>query len=137
MLLNKKEKGISLYLIIVSLLIVLSLTVSLASLILIRFRTVRNLANSVVAFYAADSGVEKELYDINTSSAQGEMEGWLSAWQDVSASYSVETSCRLGYTKCNDFCFTCQGSDTCTAPRYCIQSQGGFQKAKRAIEVKY
>lgn len=137
MLSNKKEKGISLYLIIVSMLLVLSLTISLASLVVIRFRSVRYLGDSVIAFYVADSGVERDLYEINTSVAQGEISGRLSSWQNVSASYSVETKCRLDYTKCNDFCSTCEGSDDCTAPRYCIKSQGSFQKARRAIEVRY
>ena len=135
---KKNQEGVSLYLIIVAMLIILSLTLTLSTLILIRFRSTQRLSDSIVAFYVADSGIEEELYHIGNLAGRGSNSGGPSDWSGLDDTvYSVRTNCRDGYTKCLDLCDTCTARLSCSAPRFCIESQGSFKESKRAIEVRY
>ncbi len=136
---STNQKGISLYLIIVAMFIVLGFALTMTSLILIRFRSTQRLADAIVAFYIADSGIEEELYYIENLNGRGGNEGTMSDWTgfNVDATYSVSTKCRDGYSKCLELCPDCSVGLSCPAPRFCVKSQGSYKDAKRAIEIRY
>jgi len=62
MIFKNKEKGVSLIIIFFILTIILSVVLNISILLYSRVKVIRNIGNSVVAFYAADSGVEKILF---------------------------------------------------------------------------
>ncbi|MBI3631496.1 MAG: pilus assembly PilX N-terminal domain-containing protein [Candidatus Staskawiczbacteria bacterium] len=70
-----QEKGISLIIVFFILTIMLAIVLSIGVLLYSQVKVIRNIGNSVVAFYAADSGVEKVLYydrkQIPTDGARG------------------------------------------------------------------
>lgn len=145
---NNKQQGISLYLLIMALLIVLSMTISISSLVIIRFGAVEGLGESIVAFYAADSGIEEQLHDLSDPSDSRPGKGTITGDITDQSSFVAKTTCRYGYTKCSILCPGEDGSNSCpspvegmpgycSAPRFCIESRGSFGDTKRAIEVTY
>lgn len=62
MIFKNREKGVSLIITFFILTIILAVVISISTLLYGQVKITRNIGNSVVAFYAADSGVEKVLY---------------------------------------------------------------------------
>ena len=58
----RQEKGVSLIITFFILTIILAIVINISALLYGQVKIIRNIGNSVVAFYAADSGVEKILY---------------------------------------------------------------------------
>ena len=121
-------KGVSLYLAIIIVSILLTAFIGLTALIVIQLRLVRGVGDSVVAFYAADSGIEKTLDDFAINIIYCNSAGSLSN----GSSYEVSVTCNPVYTSC-----PCPFDPNCDAPRFCILSQGIFQTSKRAVEVDF
>jgi len=59
---NNAERGVSLIITFFVLVIVLAVVLSISVILYSELKIIRNIGDSVVAFYAADSGVEKTLY---------------------------------------------------------------------------
>jgi len=59
---NNRQRGVSLIISFFVMTIILSIVLAVTTLLYSEIKMIRNIGNSVVAFYAADSGVEKVLY---------------------------------------------------------------------------
>jgi hypothetical protein len=57
------EKGISLYLAVVIISILLAIVLGLGAILFYQLQMTKEIGNSVVAFYGADTGIERALYD--------------------------------------------------------------------------
>lgn len=78
---------------------------------------------SVLAFYAADTGMERMLKNPVSDANENLPNG---------ASFTAQIRCNPTYTPCSF------GADSaCDAPRFCIKSKGIFKNTQRAIGVKY
>jgi len=146
------EKGISIYMIVVLLFVLFGLAVGLSSLVLGQLTILRSMGNSITAFYAADSGTEKMLYEIKQ--ARPEINEFTSSFYEEpvtatdfsGSSFKVDLLCHHGGisndTLCQERCPNCNhdltmnDEDKCI-PRFCITSKGTFEGTNRAIEVKY
>ena len=115
------QRGISLYLSVIILAIILAIVLGLSAILFGQIKIVREMGYSVVAFYAADTGIEKVLAMINPEECteSNHCEGKL----DNGASYSVITL--AGSTQDCDSQYS-----------YCIRSVGTYKETQRAIEVK-
>lgn len=58
-----KQKGVSLYLSVVIMVILLAIVLGISTILLGQLKMIRGMENSVIAFYAADTGVERVLYE--------------------------------------------------------------------------
>ena len=114
---KKNQRGVSLYLALMIMVILLALVLGLSTIFLSQVKMIKEMENSVVAFYAADTGIEEVLVNrmSNPQNTSGSLEG-------SGATYNVEVYPR--------------GVD-CSANNYCIKSVGTYKKTKRAIEVRY
>jgi len=120
---TKEQKGISLYLVIVILAILLGISLGLSSLLIIQIRIIRGMEESVIAFFAADTGIERMIYEPVSDFSESLPNG---------SFYIAQIRCNPGYTPC-----PYPVDPECDAPRFCIKSRGAFREARRAIEVKY
>ena len=125
------EKGISLLFVVLIMSVILAVGAGISVILIQETRMIGEIGNSVISFYAADSGVEEQLYDLYktaTSSQQGHHSDTLNnaASYVVTAKCSTTTNCYIGVV-----------DESCTALNYCIKSIGTFEKTKRAIEIKY
>ena len=58
-----KEKGVTLYLSVVIMSIMMSIVLGISTIVFYQIKIVKGLGDSVVSFYAADTGIERILYD--------------------------------------------------------------------------
>ena len=112
-----KQKGVALYISLMMMTLLLTLVLGMGAIVSAQIRAIRGLGDSVLAFYAADTGIEQVLLnrhnpvDIPKTSLPNE------------ASYEVKV--------------IKGGTEGCPAPHFCIRSIGTFKETRRAIEVIY
>lgn len=113
------EKGISLYLSLMIMTIFLAMSFGISIILLRQLEMVRGMGDSVIAFYAADTGIERALYGISYEGG------------GIGSSYSDSLDNKSSYEA-----RVIAPNHDCDASNYCINSVGLFQGTKRAIEVK-
>ena len=109
------QKGVSILFAVLILSVVLSIALGTSNLIVRQLKVMRGVSNSVIAFYAADCGIEKVLLaespsDISETLLNG-------------AEYEVFVNAST--------------TEGCDALNYCIKSIGSYKNTKRAIEIRY
>ena len=115
---QKFNQGISLYLTVMILSLILGLAFSLNTLLLTQTKSLRNIGSSVIAFQATETGIEKALYSIKTAAGTGPWTETLSN----QATYSVN--------------LLNPGDEGClTAVSYCLESIGTYKDVKRGIRI--
>jgi len=131
--LKAKEQGVSLYLAIVILAVLLGVSFGLSSILVGQIKITRGMGDSVVAFYAADTGIETELY--NNSPTGTSYSGYLDLDGDGGG---LPGDCPDTLQDSDDACYKVSvlapGPD-CDALNLCIKSVGVYKNTERAIEV--
>jgi len=122
---KKLQKGVSLYLTIVVLSVLTAALLSLVAISVSQIKVIWTLSDSVIAFYAADSGIEEMLKDRESPNAS------YSGYLDLNEN-GVQDSEDSFY----EVTVTPAGAE-CLAQNYCVKSVGRYKKTKRAIEIKY
>ena len=108
---NKKQSGIALLLTIIILSAVTLIAVLIADIVIVQLKLAKDIGDSQAAIYAADSGVEWQLYQIR---------------KGVSVSSPVMSNGAIVET-------TVVGA----APNFTIKSLGSYQSVKRQFEVSF
>lgn len=111
------QKGVALFLVVMIISIILAIGMGLNTIVIQQNRMMTEIGNSVIAFYAADNGIE-EIMALDTPTA-GNFEYELSNGAESQVTVSPE------------------GSPGCEAINFCIKSIGTYGKTKRAIEIQY
>ena len=106
-----KQKGVSLFLAIVIMSILSAVVLGLITLSISEIKMVKGLENSVISFYAANTGIEHSLYNIRKEGGMGEVSDSLGE-----ANYNVSVGAN--------------GTTT-------VKSTGTYRDTKRVIEVNY
>jgi len=118
MLDNKLQQGTALYLSLMIMTILLSIALGLSTIFIGQSKMIRALGNSVIAFYAADAGVEEVL--INRTNP------------------SVIPQTSLPNGAMYQVFVTAGGVGDCASDNnFCIKSIGVYQETRRAIEIVY
>ncbi|MDD5696353.1 MAG: hypothetical protein PHO90_00010 [Candidatus Pacebacteria bacterium] len=119
------KKGVSLYLVIVIISILLAVSLNAASLIIGGAKIIKGAADSVKAFYAADTGIEEALYNAKNSTCNDIVNGTVGG--DANYVYNVDIS----YTgeDCTD-----TGTTMLSVGEF---KPGGASSAKRKISIIY
>ncbi len=122
MLDTNSHKGVSLYITFLIMTILLSIALSMSTLLVSEIKTMTEIGKSVTAYYAAETGIERALFDTRTIEdpvGQGYEESEIWANQ---ASYNVSV--------------VAQGIGGCPFDaHYCIKSVGSYKGVKRAIMI--
>ncbi|MFH1451251.1 MAG: pilus assembly PilX N-terminal domain-containing protein [bacterium] len=126
MIKKTSKKGVSVYLAILVMSILLAIGIGVTTIILGQARMIRSMGDSVIAFYAADTGIENVLYEDKVRSEQDPPEPLLGFGEEITgnlengSSYTAEKIAPGG---------------TCDGAYYCIRSIGTFKEVRRAVEV--
>jgi hypothetical protein len=113
------DRGVSIYLAIMTVGILLALALGINAILVGQIKITREMGDSVVAFYAADSGIERVLIEDNPRNLDGYEEEL-----DNGARFSIAV---FG-----------GGEGGCDPEKiFCIKSLGTYKKVKRAIEIQY
>lgn len=98
----------------------LSAALGISAIFLGQTETIRIMGNAVLAFYAADAGIEKVLIERS----------------NPSSSCTEASPCALGNGAQYYIIIQTPGQN-CSAANYCITSVGSYKETKRAIEITY
>ena len=119
---TNSQKGVSLYIAFLIMTILLSIGLSMSTILVSEIKIMRGMGKSVIAYYAAETGIERALFDTKTiEDPVGEGYGE-SETLDNGAFYSVSA--------------VAQGTDGCSiSAYYCVKSVGDYRGVKRAIMI--
>lgn len=114
------QQGISIYLSFIIMTILLAVALGMSTIFLGQSKIIKSMGNSVIAFYAADSGIEEVLSSDRSS---------------PSSSCSEAFPCSLD-NDASYYLIIVDGA-SCGAVNYCIKSIGTYQNTRRAVEISY
>lgn len=113
-----KQKGATLYFTIVIMSILLAAVFSIGSLLLVQLKSIKQIGDSVVAYYAADSGAEIALFNAKTGHAPGS-----------------GPNGTLGAARYETIFFATGTPDCVDGKYYCILSIGDYQGVERRVKI--
>lgn len=114
--LSEAQKGISLYLAILIMGILLAMALGLSTLSFFQIQMVKGMGDSVSAFYAADTGIERELYEKNATGTPPYVGTLDDRYYEIRILEPGEGDCPLEVN-------------------FCVQSVGIFKNTRRAIRI--
>ncbi len=132
-MLPTSQKGVSLLFTMLIMSVILSVGAGISVILIQETKMIGEIGHSVVSFYAADSGVEQQLYDLYKIPPEEPHFPQYSSSLNNTASYIVTAKCSTSADCYDGFVV----DETCTALNYCIKSIGFYEKTKRAIEIEY
>lgn len=126
-----KSKGAALLLVLLILTAILSIAFGVSTLMLGETKMSREVPRSLKAYYAAETGIERKLYNIRvTTPADYNDIGTAPNWCTSATKVCLDS----------DTCYAVDVIPTgagCTAASYCIKSYGCYKGIRRAVEVDY
>lgn len=127
------QRGVALYLALAILAILLAIAFGISAIVIGQLRTLKAVGYSVVALYAADTGIEKELYAKNY---QTQPEGYTYAeFLNLDGDSQVGSgSCPAGLGDPDDAC--AQILIVSLEPLR-IRSSGYYREVHRALEIEF
>ncbi|MBU3964479.1 hypothetical protein KJ562_02055 [Patescibacteria group bacterium] len=129
-MISNSQKGATLYFAIIIMSILLAAVFSISSIVLTQIRTIKGMGDSIIAFYAADTGIETALYDLYNANYIGHY-GPVSLGSGT-YTYEVWVTQPVGGALPTEIL----EDINCTAGEYyCIKSVGTYNNTKRAIEA--
>jgi len=138
---NKTEKGISVYLVILLSTFILAIALGLSTILVSQIKMSHEIGESVIAFYAADTGIEAVLKSPDDYPFEPQYSyGYLDLDGGGTESSST-TACTTGLgSHPEDSCYSvtkiATSSSACPDDvSYCIDSVGYFKKTRRAIQI--
>ncbi|KPJ57139.1 hypothetical protein AMJ49_02465 [Parcubacteria bacterium DG_74_2] len=136
----KTQKGISIYLVILISTIILAIASGISTIIISQIKMTRQVGDSVVAFFVADTGIEAVLADPDGYNFGITYFGYLDL-DGGGTEIDPTKTCSVGLMNYpEDSCYAIKkispGVDNCpTDVTYCIDSSGYFKKTRRAIQI--
>ena len=114
----KNKKGISVLYVIFIASILLAISLGISGILINQIKMLGEIRYSVVAFYAADSGIELVLMQRDNPLPLN----------NYGETLSNGTAFKI---------FVSSKGGSCDAENYCVESVGSYQQTKRAIKIKY
>jgi len=99
----------------------------------------KGIENSVIAFYAADTGIEEEIKYIYKDNNPTSIGISYSNLLDLDGDGGSVTDCPSDLSDSDDACYkiTILAPASCGATNGCVQSLGVYKGTQRAIQVTY
>ena len=111
----QSEDGVAILLSVMILSVILSIALGSSDIAIRQVQSMKGIGDSVVAFYAADHGIE----------------------QVMLMEYPVSASSTLANGATYDVTVVDSSDPSCSADSYCIKSIGSYKDTKRAIQSVY
>jgi hypothetical protein len=125
------KKGVSLYIAVTVMAVLLAIGLGLSTIITIQMKMVRETGESVVAFYAADTGIERAMYKLYKEGVSPPFQFTLNGYLDLNGN-GLQDSGEPTYQVIG----TSPG-ESCSADYFCLKSTGIYKEVNRAIEASY
>jgi hypothetical protein len=112
------DRGVSLLLTLLIMALILGISLGVSTILVQQTKMIRAMGESVIAFSAADTAIEKVA--MNTENPSEFQECFSPPYNDIC--YQVKIS---------------SPGPNCQAATYCLRSIGSYKEVKRAVELKY
>lgn len=124
---NGKNRGVSIYLAVMAMSVLFSIAFGMSVISISRIKSLTNVGNSVVAFYAAESGIERGLKEVGSATDPG-----FGDYLDLNGN---------GFMDEDDAVFQVEvigpAVGNCgAAAEFCIKSVGKYKGTQRSIQVQ-
>ncbi|MFC1630113.1 pilus assembly PilX N-terminal domain-containing protein [Patescibacteria group bacterium] len=146
-----KQKGVSVYLALIIMSIMLAIGLALSTMFIVQLKLISSIGDSVVALYAADSGIEYELYQ--SRKTLRDVGGIFPPFpvNEKCLDISLDGNCDISAPGCleedggpldpNDACYRVEvvrypGQPPDPAANYTVRSVGVYKGTRRAIEIE-
>lgn len=129
---TQKEKGITLYLAIVALALLLGIALGVGSVFVGGSRLLRGVGHSVVALSAAEAGIEKVLYDDRPGSGI-DIVAVCAGPGGCTGTLSNGATYRVVVTGAG---LVMPDGTICAGVAYCAESAGTFQNSSRKVQIE-
>lgn len=117
------KKGASLVLALLILSAILAIAFGVSSLILGEIKISKNIPKSLKAYYAAETGIERSLYDARKGAGAGDI--------------GTPPSCSDGGAVCLDDADACYSVDFTAGSPNTVEAFGCYKGTRRAVEATY
>lgn len=115
-------RGVSLYIAVVIMAILLAIVLGISTILVSQIKIIRGMENSVIALYAAETGIEEVLMDRSSPSS----------------SCSEASPCSLANGATYYIDIVAGGVGNCPGTNsYCVKSVGNYSGTNRAIQASY
>ena len=118
-------RGVSLYIALMVMGILLALALGISTILFSQMRVMEGMGDSVLAFYASNTGIERELYEDNPTGTS------YSGYLDLN-----QNGVQDGDDSVYNVTVIAAGGNGCPAEvNYCIKSTGIYKEIRRAIRI--
>jgi len=116
-MINNSQQGVSLYIAFMIMTVLMVIGFGMSAIVFSQMKMIKAMGNSVLSFYAADTGIERALYEISQGAEVG---------SHYEHSFENDSSYVADVIAPNA---------DCSADNYCIKSVGTYKGIKRAIQA--
>jgi Tfp pilus assembly protein PilX len=128
---KKNQRGVSLFLVTIMIAVLMGFSLSVATIIITSTKITSNMADSVKAFHASDSGIEYALCRINSTCATATSLSQLACAADPGTSFSGTIDSNTSYSG------AAINADTACGTGTTVTSSGTFGGSTRKIQINY
>lgn len=114
------QRGVSALFALLIMTLILGISLGISTILLQQLKMIREIGNSVIAFYAAETGIEEILV----------------SKENPSSSCIKDSPCELN-NGATYYLIINPAGPACSSTNYCLKSIGIFKKTRRGIEVNY
>lgn len=130
----KTERGVSLYIILMIMAMLLGIGFGMSALLLSQLDTLKGVGYSVLAFYATDAGIEKTVYVDNKFC--GSIQNSAQRLTCLRNQIAVIPPAELAMSNGAQYVLTIEPQGgACIASTYCVKSVGTYKQSRRAVRV--
>jgi len=128
----KKQKGISIVFIIIVTSFIFGIALGINSISYQQSKTMNELGFSTVAFFSADAGAERQLFNLSKEIIP--ISNFNLTFSPSFPAYaSTSVVCSISSSNCGSR----PTSSSCNAANFCVNSVGKYRGINRAVELKY
>jgi len=132
----KDERGVALYLALMVMGILLALALGISAILLSQTKVIKEMGNSVIAFYAANTGIERVLYIDRSICSSYELIADRVNCLKNEVSNIPSGDLKLDNGAQYELVVDAGGEGTCPSGKtYCVKSSGIYKETKRAIRI--
>jgi len=133
---DNSQKGVSLYFSFMVMVLLLSIALGLTTIFLTQTKIIRDIGYSVVAFYAADTGLEQELSEKNfLSKPAGSFYSNFLDLDNDGGGLQGTGNCPNDLIDSNDACYKVMIISSGSV--YRVRSVGSYKGTQRAVEINF
>jgi hypothetical protein len=131
---NNSQKGSAIFFAVIAMAVILAIAFGVNTLVFRGFRSTQGDGNSIIAFYAAEAGIDHLLFFDKDTPCSGVVPGCLDTFP--SGAFTLSNGATYQVAVYASGTVNCPDPPAGKAVLYCVQSTGTFEGVSRKIEIE-